>query len=89
MRRAPLPLTVKWVNIPFDDYMALLEAHIGQQAHFDYILDLVFHSLWFKYGSQTSAVDVLGFAYIMNVSQDIKYNSEEQFFIDLSYLYGE
>ena len=89
MRRAPLPLAVKWLNNnPFDDYMALLEAHIGQQAHLDYILDPVFHSLWFKHGSRTSAADVLGLANIMNVSQDTKYISEEQFFIDLSYLYG-
>ena len=68
--------------------MALLEAHIGQQPHLDYILDPIFHSLWFKHGTPTNASDVLGLANIMKVSQDIKYISEEQFFIDLSYLYG-
>ena len=67
--------------------MALVEAHIGQQPHLDYILDPIIHSLWFKDGSKTSAVDDLGIANIMNVSQDIKYISEEQFFINLSYLY--
>ena len=88
MTRAPLPLAVKWVNIPFDNHMALVEAHIGQQPHLDYILDPIIHSIWFKHDSKTNAADFLGMANIMNVSQDIKYISEEQFFIDLIYFYG-
>lgn len=79
LRREPLLLTVKWVNIPFGNYMALVEAHIGQQTHLDYILDPIIHSLWFKHGSKTSTADVLGMDNIMNVSQDIKYISDKLF----------
>ena len=89
LRRTPLPLMTKWASSTgFEKFITLFESHIGQQPLLQYILCRVFHAIWFKHGGNRNYALVLGMEKYTQVHVSINYITEEQFVIELNYLFS-
>ena len=90
LKRQALPQSVKWEGTQddntFEDFLGLIMAHVGQQAHLVYIIIPSFQSLWLKLGD---VYQVLGLARRMKLHESLKYITEEQFTYDITWLYNE
>ena len=79
----------KWTTTTgFETSIKIFESHIGQQPHLQYILSRVFHGIWFKHGAHGNYSLVLGLAKIAKVHVSVNYITEEQFVIDINYLFS-
>ena len=89
LKRQALPQSVKWEGTQddntFEDFLGLITAHVGQQAHLVYIIIPSFQSLWLKIGD---VYQVLGLARRMKLHESLKYITEEQFTYDITWLYN-
>ena len=78
LKRQALPQSVKWEGTQddntFEDFLGLITAHVGQQAHLVYIIIPSFQSLWLKIGDVYQA---LGLARRMKLHESLKYITEE------------
>ena len=80
---------IKWARHDgFEEFICLFESHIGQQPNLQYIMNRVFHAIWLRHGRDRNYATVLGLGRATNVHVSIHYISEEQFVIDLNYLFS-